>query len=97
MAKQASNLLTLVCLAAAQLVTVAFFAWKYRLHYGVIVVLTAGVVVTWFVPRRVAMLVIGGALVVAAAMTDVLDVRSEIGYTAATLVLVTGAVIAWRE
>jgi hypothetical protein len=89
--------LVLVCLAAAQLVTVGFFAWRIGLHALVIVILTAGVAVTWFVPRRVVTLVLGATLLAGAVATTILKEYSEIGYTAAVLTLVTGAFIAWRE
>jgi hypothetical protein len=76
---------------------VAFFAWKFHMHALVVVILTAGVVATWFIPRRFTTLCLGAALFAGAIATDLLDVRSEIGYTASGLTLVTGAVLTWRE
>jgi hypothetical protein len=86
-----------LCLGAAQLAVVAFCAWKFRQHTFFVVLLTAGVVATWFIPRRFATLVLGCALLAVRVAADILDRDSEVGYTSALLVLVTGALIAFRE
>lgn len=86
-----------MCLSAAQLLVVAYCAWKFRHSTLFVVILTAGVVVTWFIPRRFATLVLGCSLLAVRVAAFLMETNSEIGWTAALLVVVTGAVVAWRE
>jgi len=96
-AKNAANFLYLVLGGAAQLGAVAFFAWRFHIHTAIVVILTAGVVVTWFIPPRLVLLCIGITLLAGAVANDVLNVTSQIGYTAAGLTVVTGAIVALRQ
>ncbi|HYE62109.1 MAG TPA: hypothetical protein VD997_08940 [Phycisphaerales bacterium] len=97
MGKQASNLLMTVCLSAVQLLVVAYCAWRFRHSTLFVVILTAGVVVTWFIPRRFATLVLGCSLLAVRVAAFLMERDNEVGWTAALLVLTTGAVVAWRE
>lgn len=97
MAGKAGNVMLTGLLYGAEVGTLAFLAWRNHLHAAVITILAVGIVLTWFLPRNFTMLAIGLALLACAVTNQVLNIRSEIGYTAAVLTTVVGAVVAMME